>query len=686
MRAPSLETIGMTKIFGSLVALEDVSIKVEPGTVHALLGENGAGKSTLVKCIMGFYSADKGQVLLDGKEVPIRNPRDARALGIGMVYQHFTLVPSLTGAENLVISRADAPAVIDWKKEMAALEAFLDRMPFRVPLDVPVSAMAAGEKQKLEILKLLYLDQRLLILDEPTSVLTPDEADEMLGLLRGMTHRKEITVIMITHKFREVLSFCDSVTVLRRGRKVGGGEVKDLTTEAMARMMIGDTQIRDRAVRNAKPPGDTMLELAALYADDDEGLRALDQVNLKVHSGEIVGIAGVSGNGQSELVEVLAGQRPLTDGRIIIKQHPFEPNRDSFYRLKIFGLPEEPLKNATVPRMTVAENMAFRTFDRPPAAKLGWWLSPGPMREKARELIARYRVKTPSPETAIADLSGGNIQRAVLARELSGDVDVLIVANPCFGLDFASVAEIRSQIMEQRNHGAAVLAGLRRPRRDSGARRPGRGDVRRHDQLSGAGRRDRPLHHRQAHGRALIASRRVAMSAFAPIIFDYDGTLFDTRPAIVHCIQRDLRAMPAGRCRPSTAILRTVESRHPLQDTFLIALDAALARRSHQRCDELRQKPIGQSIRDEGTPLLKPFPGVAEALRELHAGGTKCVVVSNKGIAAIRRSLDESRSQRLSSIWCWATNRACRKKPDPALDHGSHPAALFAQLTERPDT
>jgi len=457
MRAPSLETIGMTKIFGSLVALDDVSIKIEPGTVHALLGENGAGKSTLVKCIMGFYAADRGQVLLDGMKAPIRNPRDARALGIGMVYQHFTLVPSLTGAENLVISRADAPAVIDWKKEMRSLEAFLDRMPFRVPLDVPVSAMAAGEKQKLEILKLLYLDQRLLILDEPTSVLTPGEADEMLGLLRGMTRRKEITVIMITHKFREVLSFCDSVTVLRRGRNVGGGQVAELTTDAMARMMIGDTQIREGAVRNAKAPGATVLELAALYADDDEGMRALDQVNLKVHSGEIVGIAGVSGNGQSELVEVLAGQRPLTDGRIIIKQHPFEPDRDSFYRLKIFGLPEEPLKNATVPRMTVAENMAFRTFDRPPAAKLGWWLSPGPMREKARELIARYRVKTPSPETAISDLSGGNVQRAVLARELCGDVDVLIVANPCFGLDFASVAEIRAQIMEQRNRGAAVL-------------------------------------------------------------------------------------------------------------------------------------------------------------------------------------------------------------------------------------
>jgi simple sugar transport system ATP-binding protein len=457
MRAPSLQTIGMTKVFGSLVALEDVSINIEAGTVHALLGENGAGKSTLVKCIMGFYSPDRGKILLDGAEVSIRNPRDARARGIGMVYQHFTLVPSLTGAENLVISRADAPAIIDWKKEMARLEAFLDRMPFRVPLDVPVAAMAAGEKQKLEILKLLYLDQRLLILDEPTSVLTPGEADEMLGLLRDMTHRKEITVVMITHKFREVTSFCDSVTVLRRGRKVGGGDVKDLTTDAMARMMIGDTQIRDRAVRNAKPPGDTVLELEELCAKDEEGLLALDHVNLKIRSGEIVGIAGVSGNGQSELVEVLSGQRPRLAGRILIKEHRFRPDRYSFYRLKVFGLPEEPHRNATVPRMTVAENMAFRTFDRPPTTKFGWWLSPGPMREQARDLIARYRVKTPSPETALADLSGGNVQRAVLAREISGNVDVLIVANPCFGLDFASVAEIRAQIMEQRNNGAAVL-------------------------------------------------------------------------------------------------------------------------------------------------------------------------------------------------------------------------------------
>ena len=456
-RAMGLETLGMTKIFGSFVALDDVSIKVPAGSFHALLGENGAGKSTLVKSIMGYYHADKGSLLLDGQEAQVRNPRDARSLGLGMVYQHFTLVPCLTGAENLVISRADAPAVIDWAKEKRGLEAFLDRMPFRAPLNAPVSSLAAGEKQKLEILKLLYLDQRLLILDEPTSVLTPSEADEILGLLKDMTARGDISVIMITHKFREVTAYADGLTVLRRGRKAGGGLVKDMTTEEMARLMIGDTPIRERAKRAERAPGPVTLELAGLMADGDEGAPVLNAVNLKVAAGEIVGIAGVSGNGQSQLVEVLSGQRPLRDGRVFVRDQPFEPTRDAYYKLKIFGLPEEPLKNATVPRMTVAENLAFRNFDRPPNASFGWWLSPGPMRAKARELIARYRVKTQSPESAIGDLSGGNVQRAVLARELSGEVDVLIVANPCFGLDFASVADIRSQIMEQRNKGAAVL-------------------------------------------------------------------------------------------------------------------------------------------------------------------------------------------------------------------------------------
>jgi ABC-type uncharacterized transport system ATPase subunit len=455
--APSLDAIGMTKIFGPLVALDDVSIKVEAGSFHALLGENGAGKSTLVKCIMGFYSADRGKVLLDGKEISIKSPRDARANGIGMVYQHFTLVPCLTAAENLVISRADAPGVIDWSRERKHLDAFMEQMPFRVPLNAQVSALSAGEKQKLEILKLLYLDQRFMILDEPTSVLTPGEADEMLGLLGGMADRKEITVLMISHKFREVKQFCDAFTVLRRGKLTGAGDARAASVPDMSAMMIGDTTIRERAARKKGMDGVETLELAGLFADDNDGMPAVKSVNLKIKSGEIVGIAGVSGNGQSALVETLSGQRPLTDGGIFIRGEQFEPKRASYDRYKVFGLPEEPLKNATVPKMSVAENLAFRSFDKPPVASLGWWMSPGPMREKARELIAKYRVKTQGPDAPIETLSGGNVQRAVLARELSGDVDVLIVANPCFGLDFASVAEIRSQIMEQRNRGAAVL-------------------------------------------------------------------------------------------------------------------------------------------------------------------------------------------------------------------------------------
>jgi ABC-type uncharacterized transport system ATPase subunit len=456
-RAIALETIGMTKTFGALTALEDVSIRVRAGTLHALLGENGAGKSTLVKCIMGFYQPTRGSVLINGHEAEIKSPRDAHARGIGMVYQHFTLVPSLTAAENLVISRAHPPAIINWRKERQALEGFLDRMPFRVPLDVPVSGMAAGEKQKLEILKQLYLDQHFLILDEPTSVLTPGEADEVLGLLREMTRAGDLSILMITHKFREVTAFADELSVLRHGRLAGSGKVGDVTIDEMSRMMIGETRIRERATRKPFGHAMTVLELAALFADDDQGLPAVEEVNLKVHAGEIVGIAGVSGNGQSELIELLSGQRDLKSGRILINAQPFEPIRDHMDRYKVFALQEEPLRNAAVRRMTVAENIAFRTFDKPPITSLGWWLSPGPMRARARELIATYRVKTPSTEELIENLSGGNVQRAVLARELSNPVDVLIVANPCFGLDFASVAEIRSQIMEQRNRGAAVL-------------------------------------------------------------------------------------------------------------------------------------------------------------------------------------------------------------------------------------
>jgi simple sugar transport system ATP-binding protein len=457
VRAIGLQVDHLSKSFGSLKALDDVSIEVPAGSFHALLGENGAGKSTLVKCIMGYHRPDQGQLLVDGRKVRIDNPREARAAGIGMVYQNFILVPSLTAAENLIIARGDGPAIIDWSRERAQLAAFLDRMPFRVPLDTPVSLLAAGEKQKLEILKQLYLDLRFLILDEPTSVLTPGEADEILSLVRELTTRGEITVLMITHKFREVQAFADGVTVLRRGRFAGSGQVSELSVEAMVKMMIGDTELQARSARVDHRDLPVAFEIAGVSADNSDGSPAIEAIDLKLHAGEIVGIAGVSGNGQSALVETLTGQRPLRAGRLLAQGQDFLPTRAAMARHRIFGLPEEPLKNAAVAKMSVAENIALRTFDKPPIAVLKWWLLPGPLRRQARDLIARYRVKTPSTETPVANLSGGNVQRTVLARELSGDVGVLVVANPCAGLDFASVAEIRAQIMDQRNKGAAVL-------------------------------------------------------------------------------------------------------------------------------------------------------------------------------------------------------------------------------------
>lgn len=453
----SLETVSMSKQFGPLVALDDVSIRVKAGEFHALLGENGAGKSTLVKCIMGFYQPTSGQLMVDNKEVTIKAPGDAQAAGIGMVYQHFTLVPCLTAAENMVISRSHTPSIINWPREKRALEAFMDSVPFRVPLNTLVADLSAGEKQKLEILKQLYLNQRFLILDEPTSVLTPAEADEILGLLRAMAQAGDITVLMITHKFREVNAFADAVSVLRRGRMVGGGPVKDLSVEAMSRMMIGDAQMRDMAPRDRHVVSDNMIEIAGLCANNNEGLPALKGINLKIKGGEILGIAGVSGNGQSELLEALCGQREIMQGEITVGHQPFDATRQDYAALKVFGLPEEPLRNAAVRRMSVAENIAFRSFDKAPMASIGWWLKPPVMRASAQMLIERYRIKTPSTDTPIENLSGGNVQRSILARELSGDVNALIVANPCFGLDFASVAEIRAQLVDQRNKGAAIL-------------------------------------------------------------------------------------------------------------------------------------------------------------------------------------------------------------------------------------
>jgi simple sugar transport system ATP-binding protein len=453
--AIGVETLHMTMRFGGFTALDDCSIRIEPGSFHALLGENGAGKSTLVKCMMGFYHATSGEMLVDGHEAKVTDPKAAHGLGLGMVYQHFTLVPSLTAAENLVISREDAPRVIDWRAERSALQAFMADMPFQVPLDQPVRALAAGEKQKLEILKQLYLGRRFLILDEPTSVLTPDEADEVLGHVRKLCEAGTISVLMITHKFREVTAYADEVSVLRRGKLVGSGKVADLTHSDMAAMMMGDAKLADPAPRTGQV-GQPVLAMQSVRASDRSGLKEIAIDALSVSAGEIVGIAGISGNGQMELMEILTGQRPMASGSIMVKGAPYGATRQDTRVLCVRSLPEEPLHNACAPRMTVTENIAFRSFDMN-GKGTRFWLSGREMRARAADLVASFKVKTASLDSPIQALSGGNVQRAVLARELTGDVDLLIISNPCFGLDFSAVSEIRARIMAARNAGAAVL-------------------------------------------------------------------------------------------------------------------------------------------------------------------------------------------------------------------------------------
>jgi ABC-type uncharacterized transport system ATPase subunit len=451
-----VDAFGMTMRFGDFLALDNVELRVRPATFHALLGENGAGKSTLVKCIMGYYRQTEGSVSVSGREQAIANPKDAHALGLGMVYQHFTLVPAMTVAENLVLARSDIPAVVNWGNEKKQLEAFLARMPFRVPLNARVSDISAGERQKCEILKQLYLKRRFLILDEPTSVLTPGEADEVLGMLRTMVVAGELTILMITHKFREVMAFADEVTILRRGKRAGSGLVADLSPDDMARTMIGAEQLTIQPARSGETRG-TRLELSKLSARDDAGGLAVRDVSMSVRGGEIVGIAGVSGNGQRQLVEVLAGQREAESGEIRVAGDVYHASRKEMRRHRMSLLPEEPLKNACVGSMSVADNIEFREFDRTPFASGGWWLNRSAFREDAQKKIDRYRIKTRDADTPISALSGGNVQRAVLARELGGDVEVLIAANPCFGLDFAAVAQIHAEIMAARNRGAAVL-------------------------------------------------------------------------------------------------------------------------------------------------------------------------------------------------------------------------------------
>ncbi|MFZ4286700.1 ABC transporter ATP-binding protein [Variovorax sp. HJSM1_2] len=480
--ALALDTYELTKRFGNFTAMDHVSMRVEPGSVHALLGENGAGKSTLVKCVAGFQQAEEGAILIDGREQEIANPIVARTLGIGMVYQHFTLAPGMTVAENLLLAGGKIPNHIDWTAKRKELAQFLTSTPFSLDLDARPADMAAGEKQKLELLKQLYLQPRLLILDEPTSVLTPQEADEVLGHVRAIARSGKCTVLIITHKFREVMAYTDSVTVLRRGKAVHHCSVAETDPQRLAEAMMGEG---GGAARVAVPPEKFERKLAerrmqaahdastkiaeselaqrpvklcvqGLHAEGDRGTLAVQDLNLQVRAGEVLGVAGVSGNGQREMMEALVGQRPRLSGQVLVMGKPYHARRVENRELKVRSLPEEPLRNACVGDLSVAENMALRDFDQAPLTQRGL-LHFSTWRSRARDWITEYGVKTQGERAPIRSLSGGNVQRAVLARELAGEINVLIAANPVFGLDFAAVAEIHSRILQVREAGGAVL-------------------------------------------------------------------------------------------------------------------------------------------------------------------------------------------------------------------------------------
>lgn len=494
MNALTLETFRLGKRFGDFVALNEVSLRVRPGTVHALLGENGAGKSTLVKCISGYHRPDAGALMLDQRETLIASPREARALGIGMVYQHFTVAPGMTVAENLLLARGQLPARINWQQARAELEAFMQQAPFALPLEALPADLSAGERQKLEILKQLLLKPRLLILDEPTSVLTPQEADEVLNTLADRAHQGECSILLITHKFREVNDHADDVTVLRRGRMVLSTAVSQTTTDLLAQAMVGQTEAvsgtspaRQRradstedgqrsesgqGLEQASAPcgvrpaqaapidgpisAGLALEVIDLTVDGDRGQRALNALSLQVRPGEILGLAGVAGNGQQELLQALTGQRRRIAGKVLVQDEPFDGSRAMNRRLGVRALPQEPLLNACVPSMTVAENLALRDFDQAPMSRAGWmrW---GQVVANARTRIEQYRIKTPGLNAPMQALSGGNVQRAVLSRELVQEARLLLVSNPSFGLDFAATQEVHARLRAAAGQGCGVL-------------------------------------------------------------------------------------------------------------------------------------------------------------------------------------------------------------------------------------
>ena len=452
-----LELRGITKQFPGVLANDHVDFELRRGEVHALLGENGAGKSTLMSILYGLYHPDEGEIRIDGQPVSMGSPREAIDRGIGMVHQHFMLIPVMTVAENIVLAEEPTTAGIflDFATARRRVEDIALQFNFAIDPDARVENISVGQQQRVEILKALYRRADILILDEPTAVLTPQEAGELFGILKGL-QREGMSIIFITHKLNEVLEIADRITVLRRGKKIETLPATGATEQGLASLMVGRTVLL-RVDKAPSKPAEPLLEVEDLYVLDDRELPAVRGVSFQARAGEIVGIAGVDGNGQTELIEALTGLRPAQTGRFSVAGRDL--TRAGTHQILDAGvghIPEDRQRRGLVLEFSLAENLALHDFDRPPNSRLGW-LRPGRIIERAREVLKAFDVRGGGPQTRARALSGGNQQKVVVAREVEGDPQVLIAAQPTRGLDVGAIEFVHRRLIEERDEGRAVL-------------------------------------------------------------------------------------------------------------------------------------------------------------------------------------------------------------------------------------
>jgi general nucleoside transport system ATP-binding protein len=451
-----LEMRGIRKQFPGVLANDDVSLEVRHGEVHALLGENGAGKSTLMNILYGLYRADGGEIRLNGRPVAFSSARDAIGAGIGMVHQHFMLIPVMTVAENIVLGVEPRSGVLlDEQGAERRVRELSEQFGLAVDPAALVSEITVGQEQRVEILKALYRGADLLILDEPTAVLTPQEAGELFAIIRSLQADGK-SIIFISHKLGEVLEIADRITVLRRGKKIETVLREGATEESLARAMVG-REVLLRVEKEPAQPGEVLLEVENLRVEDDRGVEKVRGISLDVRAGEIVGIAGVDGNGQTELVEALTGLRASTSGRISVAGH--ELRHASARRMLDVGvghIPEDRQRRGLVLEFSIAENVSLHDYSKPPDSRWGW-LFPQRMVDSARRLIGEFDVRGGNPLTPAGALSGGNQQKLVAAREIARDPKVLIAAQPTRGLDVGAIEYLHRRLIAERDEGRAIL-------------------------------------------------------------------------------------------------------------------------------------------------------------------------------------------------------------------------------------